>query len=175
MFTLMLTSSLWALPSQAQETTPERVTEAFGAWEVRCERADQGQSDSPLICELVQATSMQGAAQPVTQIAVGRPAPGADLAMVVQLPLGLWLPSGGRLDLGEEGGIHEIALLRCLPAGCIGELALTEAMQQALSDAAQTDSALEFEMQAGTPARVPVVHDGFAAALAALEARRSAP
>jgi invasion protein IalB len=164
-----------ALSAQAQTSGPERITESFGAWEVRCERADAAVPDSALLCEMVQATSVQGSDQPVSQIAIGRPAEGADLTAVVQLPLGLWLPSAASLDLGPDGGIHAIALLRCLPQGCLGEVALTDAMRASLSDESQTTSALQFEMQPGTPARIPVIHQGFAAALAALEARLSPP
>jgi invasion protein IalB len=168
-------SMLVPLSALAQTTTPERITEAFGGWEVRCQRAEQDVTDSPLLCEMLQATSMQDSGQPISQIAIGRPGPEADLLAVVQLPLGLWLPSGATLDLGPAGGTHDIALVRCLPAGCIGELPLTEAMQAALTDETMTESALQFEMQPGTPARIPVVHQGFAAALAALEARLSVP
>lgn len=163
------------LSAEAQTNGPERITEAFGAWEVRCERADAAVAGSPLLCEMVQATSMQGADQPVSQIAIGRATPEGGMTAVVQLPLGLWLPAGATLDLGPAGGMQPITLLRCLPQGCLGQLELTDAMRAALSDEAQTDSALQFEMQPGTPARIPVVHQGFAAAITALEARLSAP
>ncbi len=169
---LTLLVALVPLQSMAQDaSTPERIVEGFGAWEVRCERIDPGVTTGLLACEMVQATAMQGQDQPITQIAIGRPTPDAALTAVIQLPLGMWLPSGAVLDLGEGGGPHAISILRCLPNGCLGELPLTDVMRATLSDASLTGSALQFEMQAGTPARVPVVHQGFSAAIASLEAR----
>ena len=160
------------IPAVAQDAaTPERVVEGVGAWEVRCERADPTSTSSILACEMLQATTMQGQAQPISQIAIGRPTADADLTAVIQLPLGLWLPAGATLDLGDAGGTYPITILRCLPNGCLGELPLTDDMRTALSDESLTGSALQFEMQVGTPARVPVVHQGFSAALTALEGR----
>jgi invasion protein IalB len=114
---------------------------------------------------------LQRSPQPITRIAIGRPAPDAPITAVVQLPLGLWLPAGATFDLAGQGGSQPLALLRCLPQGCIAELALTEPMIAALSDDSLSDSALSFEMQPGAPVRVPVVHQGFAAALSAMAAR----
>jgi invasion protein IalB len=159
------------LSAQDAAPTPERIVEAFGAWEMRCQRIDPADSTSPLACEVTQETLIEGAAQPVTRIAIGRPAPDAGLTAVVQLPLGLWLPSGAGIDLGTAGGSHALQVLRCVPQGCIAELPLTDAMIAALSDDAAPQSALSFEMQPGSPARVPLVHTGFADALAALQAR----
>jgi invasion protein IalB len=155
----------------AQETAPERVVESFGAWEMRCQRMDPADGASAMACEVTQETLIQGAAAPVTRVAVGRPAPDAPLTAVVQLPLGLWLPSGASLELGATGGTHDLSIMRCVPQGCIAELVVTDAMRAGLSEVTETVSAIVFEMQPGTPARVPLVHDGFAAALAALEAR----
>ena len=169
---LTLLVAVLALPAVAQDaTTPERVVEGYGAWEVRCERTDPTNMSSILACEMVQATTMQGQAQPISQIAIGRPTADADLTAVIQLPLGLWLPAGAVLDLGDAGGTYAITILRCLPSGCLGELPLTDAMRTTLSDESLTGSALQFEMQVGTPARIPVVHQGFGAAIASLEAR----
>ena len=166
--------TLCPLGALAQNTTPERITEGFGAWEVRCQRSAPADPASLLACEVVQATSVQGQQQPVSQIAIGRKTLGEELTAVIQLPLGMWLPSGAVLDLGAAGGQHAIPILRCLPGGCVGEVPLDETMRAALSDEAITDSALQFEMTAGTPARVPVVHQGFSAAIASLEARLAA-
>lgn len=180
-FALGLALSL-ALPPvalTAQDATPERIVEGFGAWEMRCQRIDPADPASALACEVTQETLLQGATQPVTRLAIGRPAPDAALTAVVQMPLGLWLPGGAALDLGPSGGSHALDILRCLPQGCIAEIPLTDAMRAALSDESGTDatptSAIVFEMQPGTPARVPLIHTGFAAALAALESRLPAP
>jgi invasion protein IalB len=151
--------------------TPERIVEGFGAWEMRCQRLDPADPGAPLACEVTQETLLQNSPQPITRIAIGRPAPDAPLTAVVQLPLGLWLPAGASLDLAGQGNGLPLAILRCLPQGCIAELPLTEPMIAALSDESLTESALSFEMQPGSPARVPVVHQGFAAALAAMATR----
>jgi invasion protein IalB len=172
MFFRVLAAAVALLPAglSAQEaSSPERIVEGFGGWEMRCQRLDPADAASALACEVTQETLVQNSPQPITRIAVGRPAPGAPLTAVVQLPLGLWLPAGATLEMG--GSVNELALLRCLPQGCIAELPLSEAMIAALSDESLTESALVFEMQPGSPARVPVVHQGFAAALAAMAGR----
>lgn len=177
---LALPAALAVLPlaAHAQDTAPERVTEGFGAWEMRCQRlpaaADTPDIPGPMACEVTQETLLQSSAAPVTRIAVGRPAPDAALTAVVQLPLGLWLPAGAAIELGGGQSALPLDLLRCLPQGCIAEIAVTDDLRAALSDETITDSALRFEMQEGMPARVPLVHTGFAAALAALETRAAA-
>ncbi len=175
---LALALALPPLATVAQDATPERIVEGFGAWEMRCQRIDPADTASALACEVTQETLLQGATQPVTRLAIGRPAPDSPLTAVVQMPLGLWLPAGAELDLGPAGGSHALDILRCLPQGCIAEIPLTDAMRAALSDetgsAADPTSAIVFEMQPGTPARVPLVHTGFASALAALESRLAA-
>lgn len=158
-----------AAGSAQDSPAPERIVESFGGWEMRCQRLDPADAESALACEVTQETLVQGSPQPITRIAVGRPTADAPLTAVVQLPLGLWLPAGATFALGEN--INELSLLRCLPQGCIAELPLTEEMIAALSDESQAEGALVFEMQPGSPARVPVVHQGFADALAAMAAR----
>ncbi len=117
-----LALALIPLSLSAQEATPERIVEGFGAWEMRCQRIDPADTASALACEVTQETLLQGATQPVTRVAIGRPAPDAPLSAVVQMPLGLWLPSGAALDLGPTGGSHALDILRCLPQGCIAEI-----------------------------------------------------
>ncbi len=38
----------------AQDTTPERIVEGFGAWEMRCQRIDPANPASALACEVTQ-------------------------------------------------------------------------------------------------------------------------
>jgi len=146
-----------ALSSTAHANEPERTIETYGAWELQCARLADTGGGPGRACEVVQTIQLQGQAQPLTRMAIGRPAPQADLVAVVVLPLGLWLPAGVTFDLGAEAGRYE------------AELTLTDTILNALRSDPEAESALVFAMQPNDPARVPLVHRGFGAAFDAME------
>ena len=158
-------SAMMAAMAQANE--PDRTVASYGAWELRCARLPDAQDMPVLSCEVVQITQLQGQSEPLTQLVIGRPAPQADMVAVLQLPLGIWLSDGVTFDLGAEAGRHAAVLRRCLPTGCLAELALTDTVLTALRQDTE-QSAIEFAMQPGDPARVPLVHRGFAGAFDAM-------
>ena len=161
------------LSSVVQADEPERTIETYGGWELQCVRLPDTADGPVRACEIVQTMQLQGQSQPLTRLAIGRPAPQADLVAVLQLPLGMWLPVGVTFDLGSEAGRHLAELRRCLPMGCLAELALNDTILTALRQDPEGESAIEFAMQPDDPARVPLVHRGFAAAFDAMGRKMS--
>jgi len=153
---------------------PDRTLDSYGAWELRCERLPPQDTGPAFACEVIQTIQLQGQSQLLSRIAIGRPGPQADPVLVVQLPLGIWLPAGVAFDFGAGAGRHPAELRRCLPAGCLAELPLTESILTALRTNGATRSAVEFAMQPNENGSVPLVHQGFAAAYEAMERRMRA-
>lgn len=145
----------------------ERTTATYGHWELRCER-NKAEAEPVEACEIVQAIQLQGQSQPFAQIAIGRPEPEASLLMVVQLPIGVWLPAGVRIELGENEASQEAVLKRCVPSACLADLTLDEAMTSAMSADPKGQGAIVFATGEGREATLPIYFDGFDRAYRAL-------
>ena len=83
----------------ASAQTPQQTTASYEDWIVRCETVAGPPPKKS--CEMVQSTQMQGQGV-VSQIAVGRPVKGQPVKIVVQLPNGVWLPTGVKLVAGNS-------------------------------------------------------------------------
>ena len=70
---------------------------------------------------MVQFTQMKGGGGVVSQVAIGRPVKGQPVKLVIQLPIGVWLPTGIKL----MGGAKDPGLLttfkRCTAAACFAD------------------------------------------------------
>lgn len=157
-----------AAGAQSAGAGPDRIVETYGAWDLLCQRPQPGAERA---CEITQSVQVQGQARRLAVIAVGRPARDAEMVMVLQLPLGLWLPSGVTVQLDAGAAAVPAQLLRCTAAACVATLELSPAMLAALRSGGEGQGRIGFEMQAGTPVALPIAYNGAAEALAALEAR----
>lgn len=167
---LAVAAILAVLPAAAQQAAqPERSVATYGNWELRCETAQR--DGAPVeSCEIAQAIQIQGQAQPLTQIAIGRPSADAGFRMVLQLPVGVWLPTAPRVALSESA-VYPATFKRCVPTACLADLAVDDAMIAMLSDETLEQGQLRFAMQEGQDTPVPILPRGFAAALQALKAK----
>jgi len=157
-------------PLAAQQAAqPERSVSTYGNWELRCETAERDGA-SIEACEIAQAIQVQGQAQPLTQIAIGRPSADAGFLMVLQLPVGVWLPTAPRVALSADA-IYPATFKRCVPTACLADLNVDDAMIGALSDESLEQAQLLFAMQDGQDTPVPILPRGFRAAFQALEAK----
>jgi invasion protein IalB len=144
---------------------PQQTTATYEDWIVRCE-THQGPPQQKT-CEMVQYTQMKGQTGIISQVAIGRPVKGQPIKLVIQVPIGVWLPTGVKLAIGAKDAAIAASFKRCLPAGCFSDAdikddtirkfrAMTEAGQIQFKDAAQKDVSL------------PVSFKGFGAAWDAL-------
>lgn len=167
---LALTVAFSVAPAAAQG--PERFSATYGSWELRCGTLADAAGATTEACEIVQAIQVQGQAQPLTQIAIGSPAPDADFIMVLQLPVGIWLPAGASIEV-TEGETLPSTLKRCVPSACLAELAFTAELREKLSANPDGEGRILFASDENQPAAVPILFRGFEAAFAALTTRLS--
>jgi invasion protein IalB len=108
---------LAALNPASAQPSPQQTTATYEDWIVRCETA--AGPPPKKICEMVQSTQMQGQGV-ISQVAVARPVKGQPVKIVVQLPNGVWLPTGVRLVVGAADPGLTATFKRCL-AGCFAD------------------------------------------------------
>jgi len=162
---LFLTVAFVIAASAAQAQAPQRSTATYEDWTLRCE-ATAG-TPPQKYCEIVQSTQRQGQSNPVTQIAIGRPAKTAPFKTVVLVPVNVWLPAGIKLVYDEKQASFNEAFNRCLPGGCFAEGELTDDILKRLR--ARTDRGrLEFKDANQNDITTPVSFKGFSQALDAL-------
>lgn len=136
---------------------PGLTTATYQDWVVRCVAGEAGR-----ICEVVQNIQAQGQGL-IASVAVGRAAAKAPLRLVVQLPAGVWLPAGVKVQIAEKAKPVQLVFTRC-PQGCFAEAELDAAALQALKAASEPGS-FTFEDGARRPVTLPLSFKGFTAAL----------
>ena len=163
------TRSPVAQPAQsatpAHSAAPQQTTATYEDWIVRCETL----SGPPVrkSCEMVQYTQAKGGQGVISQVAIGRVTKTDPVKLVVQLPLGIWLPSGVKLVADAKDPGLVATFKRCLPQACIADVdvgpealrryrTVTERGQIVFKDGNQKDATL------------PVSFKGFGTAFDAL-------
>ena len=161
---VLATAFAVTVPGAAAQA-PQRTTATYDDWTVRCE--DQAGPPPRKQCEIVQSTQVSGQQQPVTQIAIGRPAKGAPLKMVLLVPIGSWLPDGVKLTSADREPLVTAAFKRCLPSACLADLDLSDELARKLRTF-KDNGKLEFKDGGQHDVNVPVSFKGFGPALDAL-------
>ena len=134
---IILAASIAAnAPVVAQDAAgadPDRLTETYRDWTLRCSVPQNAPAGAPRTCEMVQELSRQSGGQQqrvLTVFVVRGEDGGGQLTMIT--PLGLALPAGVTLSVGEQVSI-EIAYATCRPVGCISSVRLDGALLDALT------------------------------------------
>jgi invasion protein IalB len=163
-------------------TEPVNTTATYGNWVLRCARlaseptatdSKDGriQQDS---CEVVQSVQVQGQAQPVLQLAIGRLPGEKALTITAVLPVNVTIPgrvhvsTDGKPDNDEKGGL-DLALKRCMPGGCLASAPLDGKVRTEMS--AETQGQLRFIDAGSRMIGVPLSWVGLAEALSALDSK----
>jgi invasion protein IalB len=160
-------------PAQAQ--TPDRSSDVYQDWLLNCsaQRAATPDSDKAKeaaakpVCEIVQTFRNRANNQVIALVAIGRVDPKSDRKIVVQAPVGVWLPDGVTISADKASVTGRF--LRCTPQVCIAEADARKEVLDALRSGAATT--IEFSDASRTKARLTISPKGFADALAALEKR----
>ena len=159
-----------AVPATPAPATPQQTTAVFMDWVLRCTQLDPATK----ICEVVQGVQRDD--KPVAQIALGHPGKAAPLQLTVLVPSSVTFGTAPVLLPGKEGeatAFAELTWRRCLPAGCLADVALTDDAQRRLrawSDAGR----IAFQDGTGRTAVMPFSPRGLPQALDAL-AKEEAP
>ncbi len=151
---------LWAGAAMAQ--APQRTTATYEDWTVRCEVHEATKA-----CEMTQAAQVQGQANPLTQIAIGRPSKTEPLKIVFQVPINVWLPTGVRLTTDDRDPGLLASYKRCIPGGCFADSELKDDVVRRMRSATENGK-LHFKDAAQKDVTIPVSFKGFGQALDAL-------
>lgn len=145
----------------AAPAEPQRTTATFADWTMRCVRPE----GSPAACEITQ--TIYDKSQPVAQTAIGRPSKTEPLRLTILVPSNILLTAGPKFQPGEGEASLDLTWRRCLPAGCLADVTLTEDELKKLR--ARTDNGrIVFQDGAGRDTVIPFAPKGLAPALDAL-------
>ncbi len=146
---------------------PGTTSASYGDWVMRCQRG--GTAEKPVrVCEAAQSMQVQGQAQPIAQLAVGRIGAGQPLQVTALLPPNVAFPSSVRVLMDEKDttGI-ELPWRRCLPGACVAEATVKEENLRRWRGAAEPGR-IAFKNAAGQDVAIPLSFRGLAQALDAL-------
>lgn len=148
----------------AQDDGPSRTTATYDDWVVRCERTEL--AGGTKVCEAAQTlqigTQQQGL---VAQVVFGKIKSDAPLRLVLQLPVGVWLPAGAQLTVGDNAKPISAGFKFCIRA-CIADVDLTAPEAASLSTATGS-AAITFQDRNQQQVTIPVSLKGLSAALVA--------
>jgi invasion protein IalB len=120
LFMFVLTS-LFAQCVYAQ--SPQRTTATYEDWTVSCALVAQGQQS----CEIIQAQTLPGQANPVGQITVSRPARNQPLKIFFQIPDNAWLQTGMKFSSNDNEIAIPAVFRWCVPGRCLADADLSDA------------------------------------------------
>ena len=156
---------------------PAETTATYGNWVLHCARskpAEGSGAEAATSCEIVQTIQVEGQREPFAKLAFGYPtlterqliAP-AVVPVNVALPGGIGLSGNGKAG-AEEKGAQALAWSRCFSGACFARAGA----EPGLLDAARKEKAgaLRFVDAQGQVVAIPLSSNGFAQALAALDA-----
>jgi invasion protein IalB len=151
--------------AQPAPSAPQQTTATYNDWIVRCET--HAGPPPQKTCEMVQFTKLQGQAGVLTQVAIGRPVRGQPLKIVIQVPIGVWLPAGVKLSSGAKDPVLSASYKRCLPAACFADVEIKDDTIKRFRAASETGK-LQFKDANQKDVALPVSFKGFSAAYDAL-------
>ena len=163
LLTILAGALLLAAVDAAAAQTPQQTTATYEDWIVRCETVAGPPPKKN--CEMVQSTQMQGQGV-ISQVAVGRPIKGQPVKIVVQLPNGVWLPTGVKLVAGASDPGLTATFKRCL-AGCFADFEIKDETIKKFRSMTEPGH-IQFKDGATKDVSLPLSFKGFGAAFDAL-------
>lgn len=160
---------------------PVRTTATYGNWTLQCVQLTQAPApvdaakpaaSTVQSCEVMQTVQVQGQAQPIAQVAIGRLPSDKTLILTAVLPVNVSLPglvqvSANGKTGAEEKGLIAMAWQRCVATGCIATARPDQAGLAALR--AGTEGQLRVMDAIGNRVAIPLSWIGLDQALTALE------
>lgn len=165
---LVLTAAAAAQTDQQKQSAPGAATPtqpAAGqaeprppAWTMNCGNTEQG-----LDCRVVQSLFLRDTGRRLLSVVVHVPPDTKKPVLLLQLPLGIYLPAGAGFQIGKGEG-KNVPFKSCDQFGCLAEYAITDAEISAMSKG--EDLTLTMVNLRNEPITVTVPSLGFADAYA---------
>jgi invasion protein IalB len=153
-------------PPAGGSTPPQQTTATYEDWIVRCET--QPGPPPQKFCEMVQFTQVKGGGSVISQVAIGRPVKGQPVKLVIQLPIGVWLPTGIKLFTGAKDPGLLTTFKRCLPSACFTDAEINADTIRKFRTTAEAGQ-IQFKDGNQKDASLPVSFKGFGTAFDALQ------
>lgn len=147
--------------AQAAPAAPAETSAANApppGWVARCSSASRG---APLECAIEQTAVLTKTGQLIVLVNIRVPADTRNPVALVQLPLGLNLPAGARLQV-DEGKAADLQIQTCEARGCYANLPIAADMLAALKSGKQMK--VSFQNLAKESITIPMPLADFAAA-----------
>jgi len=147
-----------AAPAAAADATATPAAPPANAWATNCSATERA---GPLECSIVQRVVLQRTGQLLAMVSIRLPSDSHNPAMLVQTPLGLYLPAGVSLKIDNNTDIS-LALQTCDNGGCYAGTTVSSAM---LSQMRKGHSmTVTFQNISKQDVAIPVALAGFAGA-----------
>jgi invasion protein IalB len=148
-----------------QGGAPQRTTATYEDWVVQC----QTQAGPPLekVCDMAQATQMQGKNLPFSRVAIAHPAKGQPVKLFVQVPINVSFATNVRIQTGDSDPGLAAPFARCVPSGCFADFDIKDDALKRFRTASGAGK-LSFADAGGHDVAVPLSFKGFSQAFDAL-------
>ena len=120
----------------------EAVKSVHGDWQVRCDTRSDAQQEQ---CAVVQSVTAEDRPDVGLTIVMVKTTDKNSGLMRVVAPMGVLLPSGIGLKI-DQVGVGGVGFVRCLPNGCVAEVALDDKLLKQLRTG-QTATFIIFQTQ----------------------------
>lgn len=151
---------VWSLAGSATKNAPTSASFGYDAWLVRCQSAND-----KVGCGMTQKILDKRSRQAVLQLHLGRAPSGEGHQLVAVLPLGVSVPQGILIQIGESK--RTVAFTQCLPGGCVAPTPVDAAFLDVLK--AGNEGRVAVLDRNGKAVAVPFSLKGFAAAYDKME------
>jgi invasion protein IalB len=152
-------SSQQPKPGAGQQSVadPEAGAASRQTWKVRCDKDKAGH------CRAERTLLSQNAKRPIVTVSLGVAADTKQPNMQIRLPLGIYLPAGASVQIGQEAA-RPLMLERCGVSGCYGRYDIAATDVAAMLKGA--DIMIRAENRDHTPLQYLVRSEGFPEAYA---------
>lgn len=145
-------------PSNKTQETPQSGTQPPSGWETTCTSSGRGTNPD---CKIEQTIVVTKTQQRILSVLVRVPAESHTPAMMIHLPLGLFLPAGITLQLDQQMSL-QLNVQTCDANGCYSGTPISENMLTAMKTGKHLT--VSFQSLAKQTMSVPVPLVGFAEA-----------
>jgi invasion protein IalB len=157
--------AIWSWTSPGE--TPTAASFGFEDWLVRCQAVKQQDGGEKIGCGMSQQILDQNSRRPVLQLHLGRATAGEGYQLVTVLPLGVTVPSGIVIQIGEAK--RNVAFTQCLPGGCVAPLPADAAWVDTMKGA--KEGRVLVADRTGKTVALPFSLKGFGAAFEKMESQ----
>lgn len=157
--TISMGSALQVSNSAEKESAlPVQTTATFGDWTVRCRKVSK---KNDTLCEMIQVVPAKNKKGAIANLAVGRLPGDERIRLVIQLPIGVHLPSDVAMKIGDEA-IAQAKFQSCYSSFCLARAELDVTALKRMKGA--RSMTVSFKDRAEQDASISVSLSGFTAA-----------